>query len=96
MKSLLLEHLQRRVVTHESVQDLFARVDAGEYPIDCSELEQPLTALMVAATATRSGLRAAKTPGARQPRCLVVTPSDAEAEAFASDCLACGDRKSVV
>lgn len=96
MKSLLLEHLQRRVVTHESVQDLFARVDAGEYPIDCSELEQPLTALLVAATATRSGLRAAKTPGARQPRCLVVTPSDAEAEAFASDCLACGVESVVV
>ena len=81
MNSLRLETLSKRLAGHPPLAEALRRIDEGSFPVDCSELEQPLAALMTAEAARMSG-------GSR--RYFVVTPTDAEAEAFVDDCRAAG------
>lgn len=89
MNSLRLESISKRLLGHEPVTEAIRRIEAGSFPLDCSELEAPLAAFIVATLARRDAVRVKK-PGARGRRYLVVTPTDAEAEAFADDCEAAG------
>jgi len=89
MNSLRLENVSKRLLRHEPVAEALVRLDSGPFPIDCSELEMPFAAFIVAAAVRREASRAKK-PGARCRRILVVTPTDAEAESFAADCEAAG------
>ncbi len=76
MNTLPLPAYAQKLITHGPLKAALEAVGRGDYPLDCSELEAPLAAVMAAAL---SRLR----PGTRL---LVVVSSDAEAEAFAADC----------
>jgi transcription-repair coupling factor (superfamily II helicase) len=60
--------------------EVLQRLKAGNFPVDCSELELPLAAMLVSAAARDLAPR----------RFLVVVPSDAEADSFSLDCQAAG------
>ena len=60
-------------------------VAGGYFPIDCADLELPLAAVLASAIVSGAGRG-----GLAGRRVCVVLPGDAEAEAFAADCAACG------
>ncbi len=70
----------QRLLSHPPAKMALASLARGDFPIDCAELEAPYAAVLVAEAARRPG----------SPRFLVVVPTDAEADAFASDCQAAG------
>ncbi|PKL09328.1 MAG: transcription-repair coupling factor [Spirochaetae bacterium HGW-Spirochaetae-7] len=80
MNSLRLENVSKRLLRHEPVAEAIKRLESGPFPVDCAELEAPFAAFIVAAASRRAGRK----------RFLVVVPTDAEADAFASDCEAAG------
>ncbi len=90
MNSLRLEKVSRRLLAYEPVALALQKLESNQFPVDCSELESPFAAFLVASAARRSQTRRAMKPGSRLQRFLVVVPTDAEAEAFASDCEAAG------
>ena len=51
MNSLRLETLSKRLAGHPPLAEALRRIDEGSFPVDCSELEQPLAALMTAEAA---------------------------------------------
>ncbi len=85
MNTLRISALSRKLASHPPLREALSRIRGGDFPVDCSELELPLAAMLVSAAS-------AAEPGRRF---LVVTPTDAEAEAFASDCQASGARAMV-
>ena len=80
MNSLRIDAALSRLHTHKPLVEVIQRMETGDFPVDCAELELPLAAMLVCASSKRSAGR----------RFLVVVPSDGEADAFGSDCQAAG------
>jgi transcription-repair coupling factor (superfamily II helicase) len=80
MNTLPLPSFTQGLAKHAQSAVFLDALRRGSFPIDCSELEAPLAAVLVAAAA-RSLPKA---------KFLVVAASDAEAEAFAADCALAG------
>jgi hypothetical protein len=80
MNSLRIDAALSRLHTHKPMVEVIQRMEAGQFPVDCAELELPLAAMLVCASSRRSAGR----------RYLVVVPSDGEADAFSLDCQAAG------
>ncbi len=80
MNTLRLKAISERLLSYPPLAQTLSRVSAGSFPVNCSELELPLAAFLSASLAKQRGAG----------RVFVVVPSDAEAEAFASDCEAAG------
>ena len=80
MQTLKLRTFSERLMAHSSLSELLSLAGGGYFPIDCTDTELPLAAV-VAAALSSDGLGR---------RICVVLPGDAEAEAFAADCATLG------
>ena len=80
MNSLRIDAALSRLHSHKPLVEVLRRMESGNYPVDCAELELPLAAMLVCAAVKRLAGR----------RFLVVVPSDAEADSFSQDCQAAG------